>query len=77
MSEFISIGAFVAIPGYDKNYYINTFGIVANKRGHVLTPTMTKRGPAVDLRNNGQRERILISELLEKVRADHDSERAD
>lgn len=77
MSEFISIGAFVAIPGYGKNYYINTFGIVANKRGHVLTPTMTKRGPAVDLRNNGQRERILISELLEKVRADHDSERAD
>lgn len=77
MSEFISIGAFVAIPGYDKNYYINTFGIVANKRGHVLTPTMTKKGPAVDLRNNGQRERILVSELLEKVRVDHDSERID
>lgn len=77
MSEFISIGAFVAIPGYNRNYYINTFGVVANKRGHVLTPTMTRKGPAVDLRNNGQRERILVSELLEKVRANDVSERSD
>ena len=76
MPEFVSMGAFKAIPGYD-SYYINLFGVVTNKRGHVLTPTMTKKSPAVDLRNKGQRERILVSELLERVRTDHDSERVD
>lgn len=77
MPEFISAGAFRAIPGYNYNYYINLFGVVANKRGHVLTPTITKKGPAVDLRNNGQRERVLVSELLEKVMSAYDCKRTD
>lgn len=76
MPEFVSMGAFKAIPGYD-SYYINLFGVVTNKRGHVLTPTMTKKGPVVDLRNKGQRERVLVSELLEKVRNDHAIDRLD
>lgn len=77
MPEFISTGAFRAIPGYNNNYYINLFGVVANRRGHILTPTITKRGPTVDLRNNGQRERVLVSELLEKVMSTYDCERVD
>ena len=76
MPEFVSMGAFKEIPGYD-NYYTNLFGVVTNKRGHVLTTTMTRKGPVVDLRNKGQRERVLVSELLEKVRNDHAIDRLD
>lgn len=76
MPEFVTAGVFKRIPGYT-NYYINLFGVVANKHGHVLTPTMTKKGPVVDLRNNGQRERVLVSELLKQVRIDYDPERID
>lgn len=57
---------FKTIPEYN-NYSINGFGVVINKSGHILTPTLTKLGPAVILWSNGQRERLLVVDLLKKV----------
>lgn len=55
------------IPGYEGVYYIHPSGMVVNKHNRVLKTFPTKQGEAVELRNQGQRERVLISDLLEKV----------
>lgn len=55
------------IPGYEGVYYIHPSGRVVNKHNRVLKTFPTKQGEAVELRNQGQRERVLISDLLEKV----------
>lgn len=53
------------IPGYEGVYYIHSSGKVVNKHNRVLKTFPTKQGEAVELRNQGQRERILIKSLLE------------
>ena len=55
------------IPGYEGAYYIAPSGVVVNKNNTVLKTFPTKRGEAVELRSNGQREKVLISELLKKL----------
>lgn len=55
-----------SIPGYEGVYYIHPSGKVVNKHNRVLKTFPTKQGEAVELRNQGQRERVLISELLKK-----------
>lgn len=55
------------IPGYEGVYYIHPSGRVVNKHNRVLKTFPTKQGEAVELRNQGQRERVLISELLNKM----------
>lgn len=60
-------GALRPIPGYEGVYYITPEGQVVNKHNTVLKTFSTKQGEAVELRNQGQRERVLISDLLEKV----------
>lgn len=75
MSDFADL-EFKLIPGFNNKYYINRYGVVRNKSGHALTPIMTKFGPAFELRNSGQREKVLIIDLLKLVK-EYDSTRID
>lgn len=61
------------IPGYEDVYSIHPSGVVVNKNNLVLRTFPTKQGEAIELRNRGQRERVLISELLKKVEDSHGS----
>ena len=63
----LSDGSWEPIPGYDNMYFINKDGLVCNLEGHILKPTMSKDGIRVELRRNGQRDRILVLDLLRKV----------
>lgn len=53
-----------AIPGYGGRYYITQAGIVCNADGHIIKPIKSKDGARVELRYLGQRDRLLISDLL-------------
>ena len=55
------------IPGYDGVYQISPDGQVFNKLGLRLKTYPSSKGRVVELRHQGQRERILISELLERL----------
>lgn len=56
------------IPGYEGVYFIHPLrGIVVNKDNRILKTIPTKRGQAIELRKNGQRERILIQDLLKRI----------
>lgn len=70
-------GSLFPIPGYEGVYYITPNGEVVNKHNVVLKPFPTKRGAAVELRHKGQRERVLISELLQRLENRNDRIRAD
>lgn len=54
----------IEIPGYETLYWINTTGDVKNAQGHIIKPFPTKDGLRVELRKFGQRETILVDELL-------------
>lgn len=56
------------VPGYEGVYYITPSGDIVNRNNNVLKTFPTKHGDAVELRSRGQRERILVSELIEKVK---------
>lgn len=56
------------IPGYEGVYWITKSGKVRNAKGHVLTPVGDETiGYRVELRNNGQRNRVFVSDLLAKT----------
>lgn len=61
------------IPGYEGVYSIHPSGVVVNKNNLVLRTFPTKQGEAIELRNRGQREKVLISELLKKLEDSHGS----
>lgn len=61
------------IPGYEGVYFIHPSGRVVNKYNRVLKTFPTKRGEAVELRNRGQREKVLVSELLERMENPNES----
>lgn len=65
-------GSWFAIPTYAGRYYINKDGIVCNMNGHVIKPIKSTTGDFVELRMMGQRERILVTDLLSLVRGNHD-----
>lgn len=49
-------------------YWITKSGKVRNAKGHVLTPVGDETiGYRVELRNNGQRNRVFVSDLLAKT----------
>lgn len=54
------------IPGYE-SYQLTPDGQVYNKSGRLLKPIKTKKGLCVELRGNGQREVIIIDELLNQL----------
>lgn len=55
------------IPGYEDAYFITPDGMVVNRNNKVLKPIPSKDGPRVELRHNGQRERILVQDILREV----------
>lgn len=55
------------IPGYDGMYLIHPSGVVVNKNHLVLRTFSTKSGEAIELRYKGQREKVLIKDLLERT----------
>ena len=63
----LSDGSWTPIPGYDAKYFINRKGLVCNFEGHIIKPMPSKYGPRVELRRNGQREKILVRDLLADV----------
>lgn len=63
----LSDGSWTPIPGYDGVYFINQKGLVCNLDGHIIKPVPSKAGLRVELRRNGQREKILVLDLLKKV----------
>ena len=63
----LSDGSWTPIPGYDGVYFINQKGLVCNLDGHIIKPAPSKAGLRVELRRNGQREKILVLDLLKKV----------
>lgn len=60
-------GSWEPIPGYDNRYFISQRGVVCNLDGHMLKATPSKAGPQVELRKDGQRDRVLILDLLRSV----------
>lgn len=52
------------IPNYEGLYWINQEGQVCNKEGHILLQELSKFGYKVELRKNGQRDKLLVSDLL-------------
>lgn len=63
----LSDGSWTPIPGYDGVYFINQKGLVCNLDGHIIKPAPSKAGLRVELRRNGQREKILVLDLLADV----------
>ena len=61
------------IPGYEGVYFIHPSGVVVNKNNRVLRAFPTKQGEAVELRNKGQRERVLIQDLLKGMESSNDN----
>lgn len=64
----LSDGSWSPIPGYEDIYFVNQDGLVCNLKGHIIKPVQSKDGLRVELRKFGQRERILVLDLLTKVR---------
>ena len=52
------------IPNYEGLYWINQKGQVRNKEGHILLQEMSKFGYKIELRKNGQREKLLVADLI-------------
>ena len=57
---------FKPIPGYDL-YKISPDGTVINSRDRILKPYSSRNGLMIELRCNGQRERFLVSQLIEQT----------
>lgn len=55
------------IPGYEDLYWIDTAGNVINRSKHYMKPIQTDKGCVVELRKEGQREKLLVRELVIKV----------
>lgn len=61
------------VPGFEGRYEIDVQGVVYNTKGHRIKPVDTPCGDAVDLCAYGQRELLLINDILKEVfsRAEH------
>lgn len=55
------------IPGYEGLYWVNRFGVVINSDGHSIKHIESKSGLRVELRKFGQRDRLLVEDLVERV----------
>lgn len=60
-------GSWCPIPGYEGVYFINKAGEVCNIDGHIIKQTPSRYGLQVELRKNGQRDRIPVEDLIERV----------
>lgn len=66
----LSTGRWCPIPGYEGRYFIDNDGRVCNLSGHIIKPVQSKDGPRVELRKYGQREKVLVLDLLKKTEYD-------
>lgn len=73
----LSSGSLRPIPGYGGAYSITSEGVVVNQHNKVLKTFSTRQGEAIELRYQGQRERVLISELLKRLEDPHANIRVD
>ena len=55
------------VPGFEGRYEIDISGSVYNMKGHLIKPISTPYGAAVDLCAYGQREVLLIADILKEV----------
>lgn len=55
------------VPGFESRYRILPDGTVFNVGGHRIKPIHTPKGDAVDLCAYGQRELLLINDILKEV----------
>lgn len=55
------------IPEYENLYWIDSAGNVINRSNHYMKPIHTDKGAMVELRKNGQRERLYVKELLAQI----------
>ena len=55
------------IPGYENYYWIDKEGSVKNRDGHILKPIESSKGLMIELRCLGQREKVLVSDLLKLI----------
>jgi len=60
----IDASVFHPIPGYEGLYWIDSAGNVLNRSEHYMKPMYTEKGPVVELRKNGQRERFFVKDLV-------------
>lgn len=67
MGVNLSDGSWTPIPHYEGYYWINPQGEVCNIDGHKIKPIESKSGLRVELRKNGQRETLLIVDILEGI----------
>jgi hypothetical protein len=65
------------IPGYGGAYSITPEGVVVNQHNKVLKTFSTRQGEAIELRYQGQRERVLIADLLKRLEDPHANSGAD
>ena len=52
------------VPGYEDLYWVDSAGNVLNRSNHYMKPIQTDKGCMVELRKNGQRERLLVREIV-------------
>ena len=55
------------VPGYEGFYWIDSAGNVLNRANHYMKPIQTDKGSVVELRKNGQREKLLVREILFQI----------
>jgi hypothetical protein len=55
------------VPGFEGRYEIDAQGSVYNIKGHPIKPVRTPYGDVVDLCAYGQRELLLINDILKEV----------
>lgn len=60
-------GIWKPVPGYSFSYWINQYGEVRNSSGHIVKPIPSKLGKLIELRQFGQRERVLISDIQSSI----------
>ncbi len=58
---------FRPISGYEGLYWIDSAGNIINRSNHYMKPIKTDKGHMVELRKDGQREKLLIRELMIKT----------
>jgi len=61
-------GNLYPIPGYEGLYWVDVqHGGVFNKSHHCMKTMQTDKGRVVELRKYGQREKLLVSDLITKA----------
>lgn len=61
-------GNLYPIPGYEGLYWVDVKGGgIFNKSHHCMRTTQTNKGKVVELRKYGQREKLLVEDLITKA----------